>query len=154
LLRYYAEYLVARELTKKGHNVELRKTTFSTPDLIIKDIGKTVEVKSSMIDNEYWGCGASFGNGKSISENKFNYSVFVVFKNYSPYKFFIFTLEELRELLNKKVGVFKNNPYALIWYETYEEYLREYPDAKDRLKLEINLHKHPEEYEDRWDRIK
>lgn len=154
MLRYYAEYLVAKELVKKGHDVELRKTNFSTPDLILKDIDKGVEVKSSMIDNEYWGCAASFGNGKSISKNKFDYSVFVIFKEDKPYKYFVFTIDELRELLNKELGVFPNNPYALIWYETYEEYLEKNPDSKDRLNLEINLHEHPEEYEDRWDRIK
>lgn len=80
LIPYYDEYLVASELSKFGHDVEVLKKT-SGPDIVVHvDQDRLIEVKSSHIDSEDWACGASFYRGRSITQDEFAYCVFVVFK--------------------------------------------------------------------------
>jgi len=151
LLSYYAEYLVANKLSKK-HKVKLLKKR-QGPDIELSDIDKKIEVKSSSIDMEHWLCGASFGNGSSIREKKFDYCVFVVFENFKPIEYLVFSHDELLEVIQKERGTFPGNPYVLYRFKNLEDYLKEIPE-KNRLEIEIKLHKHPEEFQDRWDKIK
>jgi hypothetical protein len=157
----YAEYLVAFELsnyaTKEelGYKIKVLRKRFC-PDLEFYDVNKhiksLIEVKSSHINHKGFGCSASFGNGKSIEQGKFNCCVFVVFEKLEPIEYLVFTLEELKEVIKSKCGAFPNNPYLLSRCKDLQEYEREFL-PNERLDIEINLHQNPDEFRNRWDKI-
>ena len=157
---YYAEYLTAFQLSKLGYEVQVLKKRRG-PDLLVYDVNRNikrlVEVKSSHLDLEGWDCAASFSKGTSIKKGEFDSCVFVVFENLEPKEYLVFTLDELREVATKErpypITAFPNNPCALFRYKSFQEYEKAFPNAKDRLEIEIKLHKHPEEFRNRWDKI-
>ena len=154
LASYCAEYLVAVKLAQKGHNVSVLQKRRG-PDIYLRDIDRYIEVKSSHSDLSDWGCGASFYTGKGIKNNEFDYCVFVVFRKLEPSEFLIFTVEELKELAEKPrsypITTFPNNPCVLFRYNS----LKEYEDHMrgNLLDIEIKLHRYPEQFRDRWDKI-
>lgn len=159
----YAEYLVALELLKRGHKVQiLDEREDKSADIYLPDKGKRVEVKTGLIDEDGY-ADASFGLGKQIIQKKFDYCVFVTFEGHKPKEFIIFTHGELREEVKKMIwrgkrkefGAAhpKTNPCLLCRYPTYEEYKRKIP-PKYRLKVEKNLHMYPERYVGKWSKIK
>lgn len=155
LCGFYAEYLVATKISEHKVNVKVLGKRRG-PDLQIQ-VGNTprlIEVKSSHTDTEGFTCAASFGKGKSIKQSEFYGCVFVVFeKLINPVEYFIFTLEELREVITKVHGSFKTtNPYILEWYGDLKTYEKARP-KKEQLNIEIKLHKHPELFRNRWDNL-
>jgi len=47
----------------------------------------------------------------------------------------------------------KTNPCILLRYDSLNQYLK-YIEEGDRLEIEMDLHKSPEKYVNRWDKIK
>ena len=74
-----------------------------------------------------------------------------------PAEYLVFTLDELKEVAEKKlpypITAYRNNPCVLFKYESLQEYERAFPNAKDRLNIEIRLHQHPNEFQNRWDKF-
>lgn len=156
-LPYYAEYLVALRLKKLGHDVEVLKKRRG-PDIYDKTVNARIEVKSSSIDLDEWACAASFYQGASIKKQKFDYCVFVVFKDFEPWEYLVFSLEELKEIAEKQrpypITAFPNNPCVLFRYVSLQEYKNAFPNKENRLNIEWRLHQNPEEFRDKWDKIK
>jgi hypothetical protein len=156
----YAEYLVAYELAKRGHDVQLSNERENTnADIYIADKQKRVEVKSGKYDEEGW-TDASFGDGKQISRNKFDYCVFVTFDESDESKvneIFIFTREELEEVAKPRKGIAahpKTNPCLLLRCRNFNEYEEEYVKTHKSLKIEVDLNKYPKKYDQAWTKIK
>jgi len=159
LISYYSEYLVALKLSELGYDVEVLKKT-QGPDLVVhidQDVDRLVEIKSSHLDSEGWACATSFYKGTSIRRGEFHFCVFVIFeKLVKPVEYLIFTLKELEDVKKERpypITAFPNNRCVLFRYKNLREYKREIPNVKDRLDIEIKLHKHPEEFRNRWDKI-
>jgi hypothetical protein len=141
---FLAEYLVASKLEEHGHKVEPPHKIGA--DLQLIDIPRKVEVKSSESGNPDWACAASFRDGRSILNNQFDYCVFVVFQNFAPKEYLVFRLNDLKEVPEKRRGVYGNNPCLLF---------RDIEDADDEpLEIEVKLHEHPEQFRDCWHKIK
>jgi len=149
-----AEYSVASKLLQKGHDPQVLQKRRG-PDIYLKDIEKYIEVKSGHSDLSDWGCGASFGKGNSIKNREFDYCVFVVFSKLKPSEFLVFTVEELREVAEnprpKPYTVFPNNPCVLFRSSSLEEYKENLDEHT--LGIELKLHRYPEQFQDRWDKI-
>lgn len=164
LVPYLAEYFLAYALSVKGsefgYDVEVCKKRRG-PDLVVCNVGrnifKRIEVKTGHTDREKWACTASFRDGKSIKKAEFDSCVFVVFENLAVKECFVFALDELKEVAEKPrpypITAFPNNPCALFWYGNLVEYEKAFPNNQDRLSIEIRLHKHPEDFKNRWDKI-
>ena len=153
---YYAEYLVAFELSKLGYDVQVLGKRRGV-DLLVRDpsrnIERFVEVKSSHIDLKDFACAASFGKGGGIERGDFNCCVFVVFEKLQPIEYLVFTLGEIKEVIKKKRGAFPNNPYLLFRYNSLQEYEVAFPNLEERLEIEMKLHKHPDEFQSQWSKI-
>lgn len=155
LASFCAEYVVAMKLSQKGHDARVLQKRRG-PDIYLKDLEKYVEVKSGHADLSDWDCTASFRKGKSIKNKEFHFCVFVVFRKSEPSEFLVFSVEELIEVAEKPrpypITAFPNNPCALFRYES----LKKYQDSMKghTLNIEIRLHRKPEEFVDRWDKIK
>src|SRR2546422_8907432 len=76
----YAEYLVARILTEKGHKVQMLngRGCQTSADIFLPQMGKCVEVKSSCFYPDGWAY-ASFSDGNQIKKERFDYCVWIVF---------------------------------------------------------------------------
>jgi len=153
---YYAEYLVAFELSKLGYAVIVLGKRRG-PDLLVRDTSRNiesfVEVKSSHTDLKDFDCAASFGKGRSIERGDFHCCVFVVFEKLQPIEYLVFTLDEIKEVIEKKRGSFPNNPYLLFRYKSLKEYEAAFPNPEERLEIEMKLHQHPEEFQSQWSKI-
>lgn len=146
----YAESLVAKKLLENKHSVEFHSPPF---DLSV-DREKRMEVKCGKL--WIWGAGASFGKGNQITENKFDFCVFVVIHadTYEPLKYFVFTLEELKECAAPRPDLTEPNTPCILFYYRDSKNLEE-SKAKGELVFEIEkeLVDHPEKFENRWDKI-
>jgi hypothetical protein len=154
----YAEWLVAYELAKRGHKVQLRNERENTnADIYIVDKKRRVEVKSGKYDDKGW-TDASFGRGKQISEGKFDYSVFVTFSKEDDSKveeMFIFTIGELKQIADpgRNVAIFqKTNPCLLLRCKNLKIY-KDYIKDRKSVDVEDALNEHPEKYDRAWDKI-
>jgi len=162
LVPYLAEYFLAYALSIKGselgYDVEVLKKRRG-PDLIVSNAGRNirrrVEVKTGHTDRPGFACTASFGNGKSIEKKQFDSCVFLVFENLEPKECFLSTLDELKEVAEKKRSypITIWDPCALFWYGDILDYNKAFPNVEDRLSIEIRLHEHPEDFKNRWDKI-
>lgn len=160
----YAEYLVAYELMKLGHYIQiLNERDDRKADIYLLNIKKKVEVKSGKYGGwrDEW-TDASFGLGKQISNEKFDYCVFVTFNESEEGKveeILVFTRKELEEVANNPrkelAGHPKTNPCLLLRCRNSEKY-KEYMEDNNYKQLEIekDLNKYPEKYIQRWDKIK
>jgi len=164
LVPYYAEYFLAYALSVEGselgYDVEVLKKRQGA-DLVVRNVSRNIhrriEVKTGHTDREGLACTASFSMGKSIEKAEFDYCVFVVFENLAVKECLVFTLDELKEVAEKKrpypITIFPNNQCCLFWYGNLVEYERAFPNNEDRLGIEIRLHEHPEDFKNRWDKI-
>lgn len=160
LVPYLAEYFVAYALSVKGseygYNVKVLGKRRG-PDLVIRNVNsnlcKAIEIKTGHTDRPGLLCSASFGMGNSIKKGEFSACVFVVFEELKAKEYLVFSLDELKEVPEKKRGMFPNNQCNLFWCEDLLEYEREFPNVEDRLDVEIRLHNHPENFRNRWDKI-
>jgi len=147
----YAEMLTALKLSEKGYDVQVRNERENTnADLYLPEQGTRVEVKTGI-------GGASFGLGKQIKNGKFDYCVYYPTDDYQLSEPYIFELNDLIEVANPRLHIPrfpKTNPCLLLWCENIHNYytkMREYKEEK--WDIEIDLHKNPEKYRDRWDKI-
>jgi hypothetical protein len=149
----YAEYLVALKLAQRGFSAKVvNKRSY---DILLND-DLAIEVKTGKYED---GCaGASFGKGKQIEDVKFDYCVFLTYNNLRVKETLIFSRKELEEVALKPRGSSvvqypKTNPCIFLRYDSLEEYLRSLQES-ERLDIEVELHRHPEKFVDRWDKIK
>jgi len=164
-LRYrYAEFLVAREiakeLDKREYKLEvqvLNERDVRSADIYIPEINRKVEVKSGSFweENGIKVTAASFGKGKQIRDGKFDFCVFVAFDGIKP-EFYVFSRDELVEVAENERRELADhpdtNPCLLFLCRNYDDYER-YMENSKKLNVEIDLHKNPEKYKDRWSKI-
>lgn len=172
-----AEYFVAYQIAKRGLNVQVRGERDNTKaDIFLPDQRKRVEVKSSIFDG-----GAAFGFGrKQLTEPKFDYCVLIEFHRkkkgdgwYIKNAWVMSSVEmNLNEIINRGDKVRKlylkrskkakkeardwaahpeDNPYLLYTYRNLQKYKKSV--SKWRTKIEIDLHRCPNKYDNRWDKI-
>jgi len=147
----YAEGLVAQKLVELGRTVEFHGQPF---DLTV-DKKHKVEVKCGKL----WGFGASasFGDGKQIEKKKFDYCVFVIIdkETLDPLKFFVFSRSELEECkIHRPKMTMKETPSILFYYKNFQEFEKESKETGEPIfEVERYLHFHPEQFQDRWDKI-
>jgi hypothetical protein len=158
----YAEYLVAKKLTDKKHEVQILNGRDNTnADIFLPRTEERVEVKSSCFDDEGWAY-PSFKDGNQVSKGKFDYCVWIVFdgkNSEEPKKIFIFTKKELQEVAKARrhYAGHESNSRLL----TYGRKLNEYDDWMQKhnfkpFKIERKLLKHQKEFSGAraWDKIR
>ena len=147
----YAESLVAQKLLENGRTVEFHGGKY---DLKV-DGEHRIEVKCGKLWD--FGASASFGKGKQIKEEWFDYCVFVVIdsENFNPNRFFIFSREELEECATHRPQMTMNEtPSILFYYRDFKEFEEESEKKGEPIfKIERSLHNHTEEFQDKWDKI-
>lgn len=155
----YAEYLVAYELAKRGHDVRLgQQRTDRGADIYLADLKKRIEVKSGKYEDGW--TDASFNLGRQIAQNKFDFCVFVTFSEPDDSEVdecFVFNRDELREITRPKKDVSHpdTNPCLLLRSKSfgkYQNYVRKQPSAKTR--IEYRLNKYPKRYNGAWNKVK
>jgi hypothetical protein len=155
----YAEYLVARILSKKYSVQLLDEREVGSADIYLPDIEKRVEVKSCLPDR-HDGCWyASFGKGTQISRNKCDRCVLVTFDGAGEDHrgIFVFTKEELEEVKTVRHGLagFEHSNPCLLMYaptlKTYHKFVKEY--GVKAFEIEEKLNRHPEEFKNAWGKI-
>ena len=126
-------------------------------DIYIVDKKKGVEVKSGKYDDKGW-TDASFGKGKQISENKFDYCVFVAYSKDDDSKveeMFVFTIEELGEVATPRPDMVKHprtNPCLLFRCKSLMDY-GDFMKNRKSIKIEDALNEYPEKCDRAWDKI-
>nr|MDO8132610.1 hypothetical protein [Candidatus Njordarchaeum guaymaensis] len=157
IMSRYLEYRVALELAKRGHVVQvLNERDAKRADIYLPEDGIKIEVKSGKF--VYGSSCASFGTGKQITEDKFDYCVFVPYRDNKIKEFLVFSRKELVEVADRPLKKFarfpKTNPCMIIRCDSYED-LKSHLESfgEEMLEIEEELHKHPEKFVDRWDRI-
>ena len=147
----YAESLVAQKLSENGRTVEFHGGRY---DLEV-DGRHRVEVKCGKLWE--FGASASFGKGKQITGEWFDYCVFVIIdkETFHPLKFFVFSREELKECDTYRPEMtMKETPSILFYYRDFKEFVKESKRTGEPIfNIEKKLHRHPEEFQDRWDKI-
>jgi hypothetical protein len=157
IMSRYLEYRVALELAKREHIVQvLNERDEKGADIYLPKEDIKVEVKSGKF--VYGSSCASFGTGRQIREGRFDYCVFVPYDENGIKEFLVFSREELAEVANKPRVKFarfpKTNPCMLVRCDGYED-LKSClgSSGEDILKIEEELHKHPEKFKDKWNKI-
>jgi len=147
----YAEYLVALRLEQLGFEAEVvNKKSYD----ILLNKKTRVEVKTGKY--EEGGAAASFRKGDQIKDGKFEYCVFVTYDRLRTKEILVFRREELEEVALKprlNVARYPNNCCLLLKFASLHDYL-DWLGGREELDIEVKLHKHPEEFLDRWDKIK
>lgn len=154
----FAVYLVALKLAEKGCEVRVpaEKGKKGRADIYLPYKNVKIEVKSGR--RRYDCSAASFGEGKQIKQKKFDYCVFLTFWGNMVNEIFIFSLEELNEVAERPreaLADYKgSNTCMLLRFDNLEEAekVMRYFDEK-LLNIEIELHKHPKKFLNRWDKI-
>lgn len=100
IMSRYVEYRVAFELAKRGHVVHvLNERSDKGADMYLPEENIKVEVKSGKF--VYGSSCASFGKGKQIKEDKFDYCVFVPYVECKIKEFLVFNRKELEEVADR-----------------------------------------------------
>ena len=148
----YVEYFVALKLAEAGCEVQV--VNRRSYDILVN--GKLrIEVKSGKYED---GCAvASFGKGDQIRDAKFDYCIFVSYDGSRVREILVFNREELKEVANKPrrktvVRYPKTNPCILLRYDNLWDYYVAV-EQQEWLEIEVELHKHPERFLNRWDKI-
>lgn len=149
--------MVALQLTKKGHVTQIHtEIEKKSADLYLPEENLRIEVKSGKY--VYGSSVASFATGKQILREMFDFCVFVPYNKYKIKEFLIFNREELIEVAKKprpRFARFPNNSHLLIRCDSLEDLQKRLePYAEEMLKIEFDLHTHPEKFAERWDKIK
>jgi hypothetical protein len=154
----FAVYLVALKLAEKGYEVRVpaEKGKKGRADIYIPYMNVKIEVKSGR--RRYDCSTASFGDGQQIKQRKFDYCAFLTFRGNMVNEIFIFSLEELKEIAEKPrpaLADYKGtNVCMLLKYDNLEEAEKNIRYFSEKLlNIEIELHKHPEKFLNRWDKI-
>jgi len=154
IMPIYVEYWVANKLMKMGRDVEM--ISRRSYDLLLPEKNVRIEVKSGKFSG--LNAAASFGKGKQIKNAEFDFCVFTTYDiDFRVKEAMVFAREELEEVANKPRPHFAahptTNPCLLLRYNSLDDYLEDVKE-NDRLEIEIDLHKHPEKYVNRWDKIR
>ena len=155
----YAEFFVASELCKRGHDVQLLgEREDKSADIYLPNKKKRVEIKSGKCHEDKWAY-ASFTNGNQISANKFDYCVFVTFAygEEAIKDILVFTRKELKEIANLRKGVARfesTNPCLFM----YARNLKEFDDwTKEKkvkaFKIEREVLGFSKRFRNAWDKI-
>lgn len=160
LLSNLGEYYVSRELEKQGFSVE-QKGVQAGYDIFIQNIGKRVEVRTSLLKNEgLYPKGIMFYGWRVLEhnqkENKFDYLIGVAMDDgYEQPKFYIFTQKEALSVedieikrfnkIKKKIHLFQNLDDLERAKETRPQIISE---------REVYINKNQNSFLDRWDKIK
>jgi hypothetical protein len=149
----YGEYLVALKLAQFGFDAEVvNKRSY---DILLN--GKSrIEVKTGKYEGG--GTAASFGEGEQIKDAKFDYCIFVSYERLEVKEILVFTRKELEEVALKPRGspvvrYPKNNPCILLRFGSLNDYLNNMKGL-EKLDIELELHKHPDRFLNRWDKVK
>ena len=149
----YAEYLVALKLSQVGFSVQV--VNRRSYDILLNG-NVRIEVKTGK--HEYGVCAAaSFSKGNQIRDKKFHYCIFVTYDRLRVKEILVFSREELEEVALRPRGspvvrYPKTNPCILLRYDNLEDYLNNM-EGLEKLDIEVELHKHPERFLNRWDKI-
>ena len=153
----YVEYLIAFMLTKQGQAVQILNERTGkrarSADIYLPEKDIRIEVKTGKYS--YGSYAASFGKGSQIKEGKFDYCVFVTYDKNGIEECLIFSRKELMEVAEKPRPKYarypKTNPCILFRYNSLADL--EESLGKDALKIETELHIHPERFKKKWDKI-
>lgn len=152
LFAIYAEYLVALRFEEIGHKAQVvNRRSYD----ILLDENTRIEVKTGKHED---GCAAaSFYKGSQIADGKFDYCVFLTYEKLRVKEILVFRREELEEVAKKPRGKTvvrypKTNPCILLRYDDLFDYYASV-EQQDWLDVEVELHKHPERFRNRWDKI-
>lgn len=153
----YAEYLIAFMLIKQGQVVQILNERTNkrarSADIYLPEKDIRVEVKTGKYS--YGSYAASFRKGSQIKKEKFDYCVFVTYNKNGIGEYLIFSREELTEVADKprlKYARYpKTNLCILFRYNSLTDL--EKVLGKDALKIETELHTHPERFKNKWDKI-
>lgn len=157
IMSRYLEYRVALELAKREHIVQvLNERDSKGADIYLPEEDIKVEVKSRKF--VYGSSCASFGTGRQIKEDKFDYCVFVPYEDNRIREFLVFSRKELAEVADRPLKKFarfpKTNPYMIVRCNSYQDLKSRLESfGEEILEIEEELHKHPEKFVDRWDKI-
>ena len=161
LIGSLGEYYVLRELKKRSFSVEL-KGGQAGYDVYLPDIGRRIEVRTSLLKNEnpypeginYFGWRVK--NRRQKSAKKFDFMVGVALKDsFRLPKFYIFTHKEAFSVgdvnrgrfrnVQKKIHLFKNIATMNRAIKVMSGYVTPY---------EIYINKNPKKFLDKWGKIK
>jgi len=153
----YAEYLVALMFTKQGQGIQILNERTNkrarSADIYLPEKDIRVEVKTGK--RSYGSYVASFGRGRQIKEGKFDCCVFITYDENELREYLIFDREELIEVGEKprpKCARFKEtNPCLFFRCDSLGDL--ETRLGGDALNIEIEVHRHPDRFKDRWDKI-
>lgn len=156
----YAVYLVALKLAEKGYDIMVpaEEGKKGRADLYIPQKELYIEVKSGRKLRGSARAGASFRDGRQISQKLFSHCVFLTFERNKVEEILVFNRDELVEVASKprkNSSYSGTNPCILFRYNTLDE-ARSYVKRKKEealLDIEVKLHKHPEDYKNKWDKI-
>jgi hypothetical protein len=157
----YAEYLVAKTLADKKHDVQILNGRDNTnADIFLPRTGERVEVKSSCFDDAGWAY-ASFRDGNQIRK-KFDYCVWVIFdekNSEEPKKIFVFTRRQLQEVAQSRrhFASHESNSHLLTYGGKLEDYDHWMQSHKfKRFKIERQLLEHQKDFcgAGAWDKIR
>lgn len=156
----YAEYLVAYELSKRGHVIQLLGERDKTTADLCTDKGDLIEVKAGQCQENGFAY-ASFGTGGQIVNGKFRYCVFVVFEKDREGRvsdIFVFTKDELKEVKRQRLNLAdhsETNPCFLVYapsIKAYNDMIKKYKSTA--FKIERELTKRPSKYRRKWGKVK
>lgn len=149
----YGECLVGERLADQGYCV---KFSYPECDLIANNKNR-IEVKTGILHDMTGWSGASFGKGKQIKRNQFDYCVLVVIKETTlkPGKFFVFNLKESKDCATRWPRLTTTETPCILFYcEDFNDLVYEAKKEREPVfRIERKLHKHPKQFENRWDKI-
>jgi hypothetical protein len=151
----YGECLVAQKLMEHTHNVKFKLKEY---DLLVDgDVPKRVEVKCGKFWSEEY-AKASFRDGKQIEEN-FDFCVFLIIDEdtFAPKYFFVFKREELNECKQPRIKIKgKGTESALYFFKDLDNASANKFKTRGAKPFDIEkkLCIKPEEFNNKWDKIK
>ena len=155
------ELYVLRELEKRGYSLE-HKGGQSGFDILIKNLEKKVEVRTSLLKNEgtypkqvqFYGWRVKNRNQKK--ERKFDIMIGVALdKTFTEPKFYIFTYKEAFSVGDVNIGRFKNVQKKIHLFENqraYKKAVKSKPALVTKFERYVNTHQ--SEFLDKWNKIR
>lgn len=161
IVERFAEYWVARELSLRGHGVQiLNEREVVSADIYLPESKIRVEVKSAIFDKDGFAY-ASFAKGKQITKKKFDFCVFLTFVELGgvkPKDVFIFSLDDLKEIAlpRKRLADHpESNSCLLMCGRSLKVYSRQVKEWRVRAyEIEKRLHENPRRFRNRWSKIR